>query len=139
VVTIRPTAEFVADFPDDCVEEGDDIIVFGGRGCTEAIGAALRALGYQVAEPQPEDEHGWTLEAWKGRYKCWLQVTDLGEGTYILGTNVVTLRFWSKPTRHAEFLSDLDAAMRGDARFRQMKWFANYRDRNEVPFDKPVG
>ena len=42
-------AGFIAEFPDDTVEVGGDIEVFGGRNVAVALGDMLKELGSDVA------------------------------------------------------------------------------------------
>ena len=47
-MSLRPEAEFRTELPFDVVEDEADIVEFPGRSETEAIGAMLSALGYDV-------------------------------------------------------------------------------------------
>ena len=76
---IYPRAEFQADFPSDYVEEGDNIVQFGGRGVANAICEMLRMAGLEVAEPEHQFEHGWDFRAIVDGRRIWVQVSDIGD------------------------------------------------------------
>jgi len=84
VVKVRPDALFLFDFPDDTIEDGRDIVVFGGRGVTDAIAQMIRRLGYQASAPQDEDFKGWSLDVSDQSSEFWLRFSDLGsEGSLV--------------------------------------------------------
>jgi hypothetical protein len=59
-MNVPPWAGFVADFPDDQVEAGGDIRVYGGRNVALALGEVFAGLGCsRIAEPWSVDEMGW--------------------------------------------------------------------------------
>ncbi|THD62419.1 hypothetical protein [Phenylobacterium sp.] len=74
---VPPWAGFVADFPDDQVEGGGDIQVFGGRNVAVALGEILASLGCsRVSAPKAAGEMGWEFTAYyEDRYPifCRLQ------------------------------------------------------------------
>ena len=67
-------AGFIAEFPDDTVEVGGDIEVFGGRNVAVALGDMLKELGSDgVSAPIYDGENGWVfnfdyLGAWWGLF-----------------------------------------------------------------------
>lgn len=139
MVIIRHVVEFVPDFPDDAVEDGHDIVQFGGRGVTQAIGGMLQGLGYKVAGPHERGFLGWELDAQKEGYRFWLRVSDLGDGEHILSSRILNGWFLTKLRKHAQFLTDLDGALRRDGRFNQIRWRST-DSRGELgdTADKPV-
>ena len=122
---LRPEAEFRPDFPYD--RGGDETDVLAGRGMTEAIGAMLRSLGYDVSEPMHAGEHGWELEVRKGR-RFWLQISWFEKEVCRLTAFDVTWKFWRRRPGFKEFLTQLDDALRQDGRFHQIGWFKDWRD-----------
>lgn len=124
---IRSTAEIVADFPDDSIEDDHDIIQFGGRGIAEAIAEMLRRLGYEVSTPEHQQEHGWDFTVKSRRKKVRMQVTHL-EPEYILSTKYIPSfrAFFSKEQMYAPLLKRLNAEFANDPRFKSVKWFASY-------------
>lgn len=126
-VKIRSRAEIVADFPDDSIEDDDDIIQFGGRGLAEAIVEMLRRLGYEVSTPEHRDEHGWDFTVRSNRKKVWMQVTDL-RTEYVLSTDYIwSLRaFLSKEQMYAPLLRRLNQEFARDPRFKNVSWYGAY-------------
>jgi hypothetical protein len=141
LVKVRRDAEFLYDFPEDQIEDDHDIVQFGGKGVTEAIARMIRGLGYQVSDPQDEDFKGWALNVSDRRSEFWLRFSDL-RPTGILVTSDLTFPLWLWPwprRAYVDFLSQLDAELRRDGRFREIKWFANYGSPTEVPSIRPAG
>ena len=138
MVKVRRDALFLFDFPDDQIEDGHDIVVFGGRGVTDAIAQMIRGLGYQVSAPQDEDFKGWSLNVSDRRSEFWLRFSDLGDSGVLVTADMTFPRWlWPLPRRaYADFLLKLDAELRRDGRFREIKWV---RDRDdEIGGDSPV-
>ncbi len=126
---LRPIADFKADFPDDQEDDGDEIIVYGGRGVAEHVAATLRALQYDVAGPEHAPPYGWRLAAWRGSGRLMIQVSDLGE-EYVLGTYERTpflaRLFNRRASIHSELLTKLHAELVRDGRFHSIQWWDRY-------------
>jgi len=74
-VIVRSCATFTTDLPDDHIEDGAEIIQFGGKSVAEAISEILTRLGCAVAPLRYADEHGWELDIKFGKRSLWCQVT----------------------------------------------------------------
>jgi hypothetical protein len=114
----------------DAVEDENDIVEFAGRSVTEAIGAMLAALGYNVSPPIHAGEHGWELDVRAKGRRFWLQVTRPAGPACCLASQDVTWQFWRDRPSFEEFLSQLDAALRQDGRFDRIGWFRDWRDKS---------
>jgi len=138
VVKVRPDALFLFDFPDDTIEDGRDIVVFGGRGVTDAIAQMIRRLGYQASAPQDEDFKGWSLDVSDQSSEFWLRFSDLGsEGSLVTADRTFPRWLWPWPRRaYVDFLLKLDAELRRDGRFRDIKWVKDRDD--EIGGDSPI-
>lgn len=129
----RPCAAFIADFPDDQIdnEAGTEIIVQGGRNVAKAIGQILRDIGCEVEEPRDAGDHGWDFAARGHGRECWCQITSLHPLFFLL--------FEDNRARGAPIgrgLSEaLDQAMRADGRFRDLLWYT----REHGPPEEPDG
>lgn len=121
---IRDTAEIIADFPDDQVYEGDEVVLFGGRNVAEAIGAILTELDYSVSPPIHRHENGWDFEVMSEGKRVWMQVSYLGEQDYVLATDFIPKLslFASKKPIYAEMLERLNKALASDHRFKSVAW-----------------
>jgi hypothetical protein len=131
LLKIRKWAEFKADFPDDLIEDENDIIQFGGKGVTEAIGEILRALGCKVSGPHDRQEHGWTLDVGLEKWKFWCQVSSLEDFFYMV-LDARSDPFFNRQRMVATYvriLNYLDAELRRDPRFRDIVW----RTQEEMP------
>ena len=129
----RPCAAFIADFPDDQVENeaGTEIVLQGGRNVAEAIGQLLRDLGCEVEAPRDAGDHGWDFAAWGHGRECWCQVTSLYPVFFLLFEDE---RAKGAPVGRG--LSEaLDSAMRRDGRFRELLWYT----REHGPVEEPDG
>lgn len=136
-MSLRPEAEFRTTLPEDGVEDEAGFVEFPGRSIMEAIGAMLSVLGYEVPAPIHAGEHGWELDVRAKGRRFWLQVTWMGESDCILSTMDMTWQFWRTQPSFEEFLTQLDTALREDARFSQIGWFRDWKDKTRSPH--PVG
>lgn len=122
-MTLRPVVEFRSGFPDDTVEDDDEIVQWPGRNIAEFLKAALESLGYRVSEPIHAHEHGWELDIWRGRKRLWLQVSVLdAEECYLTAENK-TSWFWPDVKLFRAFLSDLQHTIEADSRFSPIGWY----------------
>ena len=143
---IRPLAELRADFPDDQIEQGSEIVQFGGRGVAQAIADIFENLGYEVFSPEHAGEHGWDFRVRKGR-TLWIQVTDLDDHFVLLTEDITPI--WTRvfppkgatdAVTHADALTDLNRALAKDARFSQVDWYTQAEMQSDRPGAKsPVG
>lgn len=136
---IRGIAEIIADFPDDQVEEGDEVVLFGGRNVAEAIGEILTGLEYSVSPPVHRYEHGWDFKVTSEGKRVWMQVSYLGEQDYVLATDFIPKLglFVSKKPIYAEMLDRLNKALAGDHRFKSVAW-VHRGDATDMPAPGPL-
>jgi hypothetical protein len=134
-MSIRPDAEFLADFPDDQIQEDGDIVEFGGRAVAETLAEMLRSGGYAPADPEHQGERGWDINVPVKFGGVWLEVADLGD-KFILQSAFYGsfLKMFQKRTDdHAAVVLRLAGGMDGDARFSGVQW----RRHGEIDSDKP--
>lgn len=136
---IRPEAEFQTELPYDAIEDETDIVEFAGRGVTEAISALLTSLGHRVSEPIHAGEHGWELDVWVRGRRFWLQITRMEGADCNLIAKDMTWQLWRTRPSFQEFLTQLDAALRGDGRFDRIAWFKDWRDKSRSPHPVAAG
>jgi hypothetical protein len=60
---VRRVLEFEADFPNDCVEENDDIVVPSGRAACLALRDALVSQGWSAGDVEQYSYHSWEFAA----------------------------------------------------------------------------
>lgn len=134
-MSIRPDAEFLADFPDDQIEEDGDIIEFGGRAVAEALAEMLRKSGYAPTAPEHQGEHGWDINVPVKSGRVWLEVTDLGDNFILQSANYGSLLrlFRKSADDHADVVIALANGMDADPRFRSIQW----RAAGEIGSEKP--
>lgn len=123
MVKLKPNVWFKAAFPDDTVyaEDGDEV-QFAGQAVARTIAELLRARGYRVDEPENGYENGWSFDARRQRQRFWMQVTFI-DG-YILQSRDMTWRLWPSQAEFIAFLTDLEAALKSDPRFSELRWWA---------------
>ena len=120
---IRPCAEFQADFPDDMIEEDDEVVQFGGRAVTETISEMLRDRGYEATTPEHQGEHGWDFEVKIQKRRIWIQISYLGN-VFVLDSKCyagLILRQLDE-TVYAEILTRLNDCLATDGRFSDVRW-----------------
>jgi hypothetical protein len=129
-VTLRTDVLFRSGFPDDTVEEDDDIVAWPGRNIMEALKAALELLGYDVSEPVSLEHAGWELDISRERKALWLRVNVAGAEESYLMAGSSTSWFSSDKKPLLMLLADLQRVLEADARFGGAGWFP--RDRFDV-------
>ena len=132
-MSVRPEAEFRTALPYDAIEDEIDFVEWPGRNVTEAIGAMLASLGYEVSGPIHAAEHGWELDVRANGRRFWLQITRWDEQDCNLMTKDMTWRIWRLQPSFEEFLTQLDEALRADERFSQIGWFRDRKDQTRSP------
>jgi hypothetical protein len=131
---VLPWAEFRSDLPDDHIEDGDQIVQFGGKSVIAAIGEMLTRCGCEVSEPIYADEHGWELNVKAGRRRLWCQVTLIDKYLFIFEQNSwFGKHFRRYPQEYIDALKHLSAELQSDPRFHEIEWFAE----GEALGDKP--
>jgi hypothetical protein len=124
VVKIRPCAEFLADFPDDMIEEDGEIIQFGGCNVSEAIAEILRRAGYDVSTPEYQGDHGWDFIVKSKQRRIWMQISDVDGSRYTLMSEDLSMSaFWNSNKRlYADVLERLNSELGNDPRFQPLVW-----------------
>ena len=122
MINFYKLAAFSADFPDDWVMEGDEVVEFPGRAVATAIAALLRAKGYAVSDPEHQGENGWDFAVDHGKASIWVLVTSFEAGRFILqhGSRARSLMQHREP--YAEVMQALNDALNGDGRFGDVLW-----------------
>ncbi len=118
---MRPAAEIIADFPDDAVEEDGEFVVFGGRGIAEALAEKFGGLGYVIEPVESEGMKGWFFVVAAEKKRIVFQVTDFGDGEYLLLSYSGGWPQNPDPQR-ARLLLQLNAELARDSRFREVRW-----------------
>lgn len=136
---IRSIAQIIADFPDDTVEEDDEIVQFGGRTIAEALAEILRGLGYHVSPPEHQHENGWDFDVTFEGKRVWMQIADLVD-EYILTTEFMPKisLFASKTQVYGPMLDRLNAALKCDPRFQSVKWYYRFGSPDDLGADSPL-
>ena len=137
---IRGFAEIIAEFPDDTVEEDDEIVLFGGQNVALAIGETLTSLGYTVTPPVHRFEYGWDFNVTAEGKRVWMQVSYLGDRDYVLSTEFIPKfsLFVSKKQIYAEMLERLNKALAADPRFESVGWIYGRHISDAPPTANPL-
>lgn len=124
-MSVKPWAVFVADFPDDMVEDERDILTFGGRNVAVAIGGILAQLGCEVSAPIYSGELGWEFGAWfKGR-RVWCLISSF-HPTFFLNFDAPPA-FGSRgkdAPAYQEIAQIFSVALAQDPRFHDVQWYS---------------
>ncbi|WP_114954324.1 hypothetical protein [Sphingosinicella terrae] len=116
--------ECVADFPDDMIEEDDEIVVLGGRLIAEALADMLREKDLEVEDPQLHALNGWEVYVTLGKREHMVLVTDLGDFTTIQIVDVTPFwrRFGGSKSDFWDFVRTVHELVASDPRFSNIEW-----------------
>jgi hypothetical protein len=123
-------AQLSSNLPDDQVEEDGVITQFGGLGACGALAVTLGAMGFAAGEPYQAGLNGWVLYPERRGLRVWMQITDFGDGTYLLGVSERRM-FRSADRRRwfvQEFLVPFNEKLRKNETFTDVSWI----DPNDV-------
>jgi hypothetical protein len=125
-VRVKPWAGFIADFPDDQVEDRGEISLFGGRNVAAAIGEILTGLGCRVSAPEYAELHGWDFDAYYQDCRFYCQVTSFHPAFHLLFEDPASARGPRRKSAqaYAELAVKLAVALEGDPRFHHIEWRA---------------
>jgi hypothetical protein len=135
---VKPWIAFLTTLPDDQVEDGLNIVLFGGRNVAAAIGEILESLDCKVSEPEHAAEDGWEFDLiYRGRHRFWCRVISFHPAFNVLFQDPGA---WTTAKRnaaaYAELALKLSAALREDPRFRQVSWWSL---KDEPPEPEEIG
>jgi hypothetical protein len=121
---VRPWAEFTSDLPDDHLEDGDQVLQFGGKSVAMAIGEMLARCGCKVGEPIDAGENGWELHVEASGRRLWGQVTLVEGYIFVFQQNSwFSKLFRSYHPAYVETLRRLGEELSADPRFHDVRWF----------------
>lgn len=121
---VRSCATFTTDLPDDHIEEGAEIIQFGGKSVAEAISDILTRLGCTVAPLRYADEHGWELDIKFGKRSLWCQVTFMDFYLVFFEDKSWINDFLGRyHALYLDVLTRLAQELGDDPRFHDVSWF----------------
>lgn len=134
-MSVKPWAVFVADFPDDMVEDERDILTFGGRNVAVAIGDILTRLGCEVSALEYSGMLGWEFGArFKGRQVRCL-ISSFYPAFFLNFDDPPSLLSRKDAPAYEEISQKLGAALAEDPRFHDIQWYS----REEGPPAPPDG
>jgi hypothetical protein len=123
-VIVRSCATFTADLPEDHIEDGPEIIQFGGKSVAEALSEILTRQGCVVKRLRYADEHGWELDLRFCKRSLWCQVT-LIEGYVIVFEDISWINelLGRHHPLYLDVLTRLAKELGRDPRFHDVLWF----------------
>ncbi len=118
---VPPWAGFVVDFPNDEVQGGGDIQVYGGRNLAVALGEIFASLGCtDVSEPWSVADVGWEFDFnYRGRHSFLCRVQSFHPIFWLLFEGPTGKRAASA---HLELWRKFASALEHDPRFDQVLW-----------------
>jgi len=119
-MNVLPWAGFVADFPDDQIEAGGDIQVYGGRNVAVALGEIFVGLGCsRISEPWSAGEVGWEFDfQYRDGKNFWCRVQSFHPVFWLLFED----RSISDGQAYVELWRGLGNALERDSRFQKILW-----------------
>ncbi|MFI4966043.1 MAG: hypothetical protein ACHP9T_11840 [Caulobacterales bacterium] len=125
-MTTFPWAGFIADFPDDQVDEENDVKIFGGQNVALALVEILTNLGCnRISEPVHAHEHGWEFVFYyKAEHRFWCRVTSFHPAFHLIFEDPGAFRSTRKKNAAAyvEIWRKLAIALEQDPRFHHIVW-----------------
>ena len=137
-MSLRTTAVLDTTFPYDSVEENGEFVFYAGRNISEMIAAQLEVRGYKVRDIQHRQEMGWAVVVQSERNYIGVLVAIVDE-VYISVTytpNFGDRLLGRKDEVYRPLLRDLDAILRADDRFSNIRWMAAGAEGPE--FEHPI-
>ncbi|MBL8554060.1 MAG: hypothetical protein JNL41_07260 [Phenylobacterium sp.] len=125
---VRPWATFTIDLPHDQIEDGAQIVRFGGQSAAKVIADLLIGCGCEVSEPIYAHENGWELDIIAGeqRRRLWCQITLIDKYTMVLEQNSwIASAFGRHHQAYLDVLLRLGIALAEDARFHGVRWYTS--------------
>jgi hypothetical protein len=114
-------AGFVADFPDDQVERGGDIQVFGGRNVAAALGGIFHGLGCdRVSEPEPSGVMGWEFDVHFERHRVSCRVQSVPPVFWLLMDGASATK--KGALAYVQLWRKFANALENDPRFHKILW-----------------
>ena len=137
---IRPRAVCQTTIPDDGYDDENGEFIFAGRTITQVLADGLRARDREVTEPEFLGDHGWGCDAISPHNNIEVVVAVIDEiyVTVTYSPNIGDRLLGRKDPLYREILRDVDAILRSDARFSDVKWYANHHS-GAQPADHPIG
>jgi hypothetical protein len=124
-MTVKPWVGFISKLPDDQIENGQHIAVFGGRNVAVAVGELMTGLGCTVSSPEYAAELGWEFDLYYGeRHRFWCRITSFHPAFHLLFEDPATTRSTAakNAAAYADLAQELAAALEADGRFREITW-----------------
>jgi hypothetical protein len=126
-MNVPPWAGFVADFPDDEVEDEGDIQVYGGRNVALALGEIFTGLNCtRVSAPESAGEQGWEFDFYfEGRHRFWCRVQSFHPVFWLLLDDLSATP--KGAAAYVELWRKLGNALERHPRFHKIIW-RSFRD-----------
>jgi hypothetical protein len=123
---VRNCATFTTDLPDDHIEDGPDIIQYGGKSVAEAISEILTRLGYVVDPPRYAEEDGWELDIQVGKLRLWCRISLIESYVMTLEEHSFLREILGRYNpRYLDALTKFAEELGRDSRFHDVLWFHN--------------
>lgn len=121
-MNVPPWAGLVADFPDDQVESGGDIQVYGGRNVALALTEIFTGLGCRrVSDIESEGDQGWAFDVYdRGNHRFWCRVQSFHPVFWLLFEDVSNSKKGAEA--YVELWRKFGNALERDPRFHKILW-----------------
>lgn len=137
---VRPDVTFRSDLVDDGIktEDGSLVLEWPGRLHALAVAGMLKALGYAVSTPVTVGQPWWDLEVILGGELVFVRVMLIESQFLFAVWRPKPKRTWylaSKPAGPAfdDMLVALDAGLRADGRFHDLRWLTPTEFHHDAP------
>lgn len=121
-MNIPTWAGFIADLPDDQIEDAADIQVYGGRNVAAALGDILANLGcVHVSAPKSAGEMGWEFNFhFGGNHRFWCRIQSFHPVFWMLVQGPSGSK--KAAATHVELWRKFGRALEQDRRFHKILW-----------------
>jgi len=131
---------FKTTLPDDTIDDGERIVVFGGQNVRDAICEIMIGIGCSISKKWHESEQGWHA---LGSYRSndfWIQVQSIEEIIMCFESSRVWRLFPKykySATDYPEFMEKFSTAFRADPRFHDIRWGLDFEIEDSPWQDNP--
>ncbi|MHA3771684.1 hypothetical protein ACXR0O_09115 [Verrucomicrobiota bacterium sgz303538] len=128
---MTPFATFKSSFPDDQLEEGDEIVVPGGRNIMRAIYHRLSRRGYRVFNFDQHSFYGWSFDSSGNEGAYWLLLQNAEPWhLQVNDARMIWTRLWKGRELFAAFIDECRICLDSIPEIGSIRWMSRQEYEN---------